>query len=357
MKRSVISILVILLLLNLALAQDCTTELPKIIDSDLVLCEQEYNIDYTAEVKSNVNIDCKEASLIGNGENTAFLLKETENSEIINCNLVNFESGFYLDNSNNNIITNNKILDSKQNSIYIMNSNDNQIYDNEINTDLSYDESSENIFCKDLKQNRYLNVIGPGCEKAVKINNAITGTELQLILSKISETRGLDKSELITDFTSTLGKIDIEKTFQEKKVTIKINANKESDFTVYEYIPKETLNSTDLITTDAVILDKDPLMMWEFTNTKSIEVQYELPMVVKAPKTIVIETISVKAEEVVDDIEEEVELKVVAHDDGLPEIIEPDAQVEDESNLNAILTFIILLIIIVVVVYLIKKKW
>ncbi len=363
-KRIILPIL-ILVLINLALAQECITEIPEIIEQDTTLCNQEYNIAYTIQISSNVKLDCNKASLIGEKTNTAFLLQDTENSQIINCNLANFESGFYLDNANNNLITNNKVLDSKINSFYIKNSNNNQIYKNNINTELSYDELSSNKFCVDDQQNTYLDIIGPGCSKPEDIDNALIGPKLDEVMTKIAQATGINKQQLYDDYKGTFGKVDIKKTVQDNKIDIEINFDKEMSFKVYEYIPKETLESTDLIQTDAIILEKDPLMMWEFTDVKTAQLSYTLPSgIVEQPKTIVIETLSTE-------IDETEVRKVYTHEedeqdeqDTQEQITEnidqeqlQDTPSEEPKKSNALLTTIVLVILFTIIVYLIKKKW
>ncbi len=361
--KYILIILIIIILSNIALAQDCTTELPSIITQDTVLCNQEYQVEQEITINSNIKLDCSKASLIGTSTITAFLLNNTENSQIINCNLAKFASGFYLTNSNNNVITNNKILDSSIQSIYIKQSNNNQIYNNQINTALTYDKASTNQFCVDEQQNEYLNIIGPGCEKEVKVENIVTRTQRDEILTKIAEATGNDLDYLTENYKQTQDKVKIEKTFGNNILKIKITTDEDMNIDVYEYIPKETLESTDLIKTDAVIIDKDPLMMWSFTNIRSTQLQYELPSIVKAPKTIIIETqkIEITQDDVISDElgDSGIGDDTVGNDDLTGTDIEnneDDKQSEEKGSSTAI-TIIAILALCIIIIYLVKKKW
>ncbi len=362
--KHILIILIVLLLTSLVIADDCVTEIPEIIDKDITLCKQEFNIDYTIQINSGIKFNCDSASLIGDGTNTGFLLKQTKDSEIMNCNLANFQSGFYLDNAENNLIVNNYIYDSKEYSMYMINSNGNLIYNNEINTPLSYDNLSENDFCVEYQQNKYEGVIGPGCEEPVEIDNYITGELLDNILDQISEAKTLDKVKLIDDYKKTLSKIKIDKTFSEKEVKIKISFKEKSNFNVYEYIPKDTLESTDLIDTTNIdeVLNKDPLLMWSFVNVDAVEVSYGLPdEIAGSPKTIVIETVTPDGNITIDypdDLNNRID---DSDDEGADNLQQSDNKKsigkKKPSKLNATFTMFILIIICIVVIYLIKKKW
>jgi len=377
MKKVMLWVLVLILLTSIVIAEECSTEINPFVGRDMLLCKQEFNIDYTIELKTGIKFDCNGATLIGNKENIGFLLNNTQGIIIKNCNILNFESAFYLINADKNYITDNKILDSKKYSFYIVNSNDNQIYNNDINSPVNYDETSENKFCVNQQQNDYMGaVLGPSCPKAQKVNNFVTGNALGKILDKIANATKISKGILIDSYKKTMTKVDIEKTILENTVTIKINSDEELNLEVYESIPKETLQSTDLITTDAIILEKDPLMMWEFTNVKTIELSYDLPSgIVKDPKTIVIETIRLKQEDLEDEedfddnngkIDDDLVVSDGSLDDDMigdgddkkDEPIVDDGIIDDtQESSNTTSTIIVLAIIVVVIIYIIRKKW
>lgn len=353
LKKNVVVMFVLFFVIAFAcsvFALECSTVLKQVIDTDTVLCKAEYDVDYTVEVKSDVKLDCDGSTLIGVKSNTAFLLNGTENSEIRNCNIVKFESGFYLENAQNNQIINNQILDSAKQSFYLKSSNSNKIYGNKINTALTYDALSNNVFCVDGAENSYVGVVGPGCEKPSDVDNAVTADQLDNVFSIISESTGLKVDRLKEGYESAKGKMTVKKTYQNNKVSIKLDADGPMTFAVYEFVPKATAQSASLIQTDAKVLKDDPLLMWEFTNVQTINLAYTLQSdIIESPKTIVIESAPVE-------LESENDMKAVVYDEDI-RVEDDPATAAKTAKLNSLLTVIVLVILCAGVIYLVQKKW
>jgi len=111
------ALLVLLLLAPAVIAAECEEGFSgMVITKDTMLCSKQFDAPDSVTVKvSNVVLDCNGAIIRGTGLQTGqgIVLEDVNNVTVKNCNVLNFDAGIYVKESNRNTIIHNAFLKNK----------------------------------------------------------------------------------------------------------------------------------------------------------------------------------------------------------------------------------------------------
>ena len=176
------------------------------VNSNTKFCSDTYNLLAGIEIAANdITLDCNSATLIGPNSDYGIDMNNYDYVVVKNCNIQSFEhgiyfssgseynylyknnislvdmNGIYINNAQNNNISENIIKGSTDYSIYLSGSsaNNNYIWNNDFYlTGIGYQYTNDNNYCIDLIGNNYYNgATGPGCDCLAALNNLYVNSD------------------------------------------------------------------------------------------------------------------------------------------------------------------------------------
>ncbi|MBT6041004.1 hypothetical protein HOH15_03655, partial [Candidatus Woesearchaeota archaeon] len=130
-KRLIIVVFLIIALFSVNVSGECIIpENGMITTQDITLCYDEYLLPYGLVISGgDVTLDCNKAKIKGYGFGEGISIIGAGNVKIINCIVENYEHGIYLEDSFNNEISNNELIENNI-GIAMSNSEGNVILNN-----------------------------------------------------------------------------------------------------------------------------------------------------------------------------------------------------------------------------------
>ena len=252
------------------------------VRENYVFCNGTYNIENGISIASdNVIVDCNKSALAGNGIGYGIMLQNRRNVVIKGCNILNYEIGIYLDNSNGSFINNNYLAKNKF-GIALFNSFNNSMESNalvgNVNDKINYLQASllpENHETIEKEQTSSPREI---IEEVIKVKKPFLEekeilSEVDFILSRYFNITHENLEITRRIFYNDTGKsAEIVLVLKPKKILLNVS--------IYEKIPKcvSAYASQIFSQTDYEVIKNDPLILWTFSRLDNEkEISYNVP--------------------------------------------------------------------------------
>lgn len=144
--RIVLSIIVLILLLPTAFSQCITPESGMSVTEDVRFCSGEFEVEKISVDSSDITIDCEDSVLKGPTISYGFYVKGKRDVEIRNCQVQNYETAFYIERSNVNLVGN--IIKNNINGITLLSSEESN-YENNV-----FESNHNNVLINDAPEEK-----------------------------------------------------------------------------------------------------------------------------------------------------------------------------------------------------------